>query len=238
MSIMSKYIDSAMSKTINLPNEYTFDNFKSLYMDMYDTGTIKGGTTYRAGTMTTVLAKDSSNVTDDYEFHYHNAPKRPKELECEVFRITAKGKKWTVVVGLYTGKPYECFAIEHDVTEVPENFKKGFLVKEGRGSYTLKNDKYTINDITSNMTDEEESLTRMISTALRHGSSIDFIVEQLNKSNGTVVSFNKAISRVLSKYAKELGEKSKMKCEVCSSTNISFEESCFKCYDCGSSKCS
>lgn len=236
MSIMSKYIDSAMSKTINLPNEYTFDNFKSLYMDMYDTGTIKGGTTYRAGTMTTVLAKDSSNVTDDYEFHYHNAPKRPKELECEVFRITAKGKKWTVVVGLYTGKPYECFAIEHDVTEVPENFKKGFLVKEGRGSYTLKNDKYTINDITSNMTDEEESLTRMISTALRHGSSIDFIVEQLNKSNGTVVSFNKAISRVLSKYAKELNL-SKSKCESCGSKNISFEEGCFKCYECGNSKC-
>jgi ribonucleoside-diphosphate reductase alpha chain len=86
------------------------------------------------------------------------------------------------------------------------------------------------------MTDEEESLTRMISTALRHGSSIDFIVEQLNKSNGTVVSFNKAISRVLSKYAKELNL-SKSKCESCGSKNISFEEGCFKCYECGNSKC-
>lgn len=235
MSIMSKYIDSAMSKTINLPNEYTFENFKNLYMDMYDTGTIKGGTTYRAGTMTTVLAKDSSIIDDD-KFHYHNAPKRPKELPCEVFQITAKGKKWTIVVGLYDGKPYECFGIEHNATEVPENFKKGFLSKEGKGKYTLKNDKYTINDVTSNMTDEEESLTRMISTALRHGSSIDFIVEQLNKSNGTVVSYNKAIGRVLSKYAKAL-ESNKVKCVECGSDNVSFEENCFKCYNCGSSKC-
>lgn len=236
MSIMSKYIDSAMSKTINLPNEYTFDNFKSLYMDMYDTGTIKGGTTYRAGTMTTVLAKDSTKVVDEAEFHYHNAPKRPKELPCDVFKITAKGKKWTVIVGLYDEKPYECFGIEHDVTEIPENFKKGFLVKEGKGTYTLKNDKYTINDVTNSMTDEEESLTRMISTALRHGSSIDFIVDQLNKSTGTVVSFNKAIARVLSKYAKELSE-SKKKCEECGGINIAFEEGCFKCYDCSHSKC-
>ena len=76
----------------------------------------------------------------------------------------------------------------------------------------------------------------MISTALRHGSSIDFIVDQLNKSNGTVVSFNKAIARVLSKYAKELSE-SKKKCENCGSNNISYEEGCFKCYECGSSKC-
>ena len=87
------------------------------------------------------------------------------------------------------------------------------------------------------MTDEEESLTRMISTALRHGSSIDFIVDQLNKSNGTVVSFNKAIARVLSKYAKELSE-SKKKCENCGSNNISYEEGCFKCYECSESKCS
>ena len=86
------------------------------------------------------------------------------------------------------------------------------------------------------MTDEEESLTRMISTALRHGSSIDFIVEQLNKSNGTVVSYNKAIGRVLSKYAKAL-ESNKVKCVECGSDNVSFEENCFKCYNCGSSKC-
>lgn len=236
MEVLAKYLDSAMSKTINLPESYPYEDFKSVYFKCWETGVIKGCTTYRDGTMAAVLSKASTTEIDENEFHYHNAPKRPKELPCDVFKITAKGKKWTVIVGLYDEKPYECFGVEHDVTEIPENFKKGLLVKEGKGSYTLKNEKYTINDVTNNMTDEEESLTRMISTALRHGSSIDFIVDQLNKSNGTVVSFNKAIARVLSKYAKELSE-SKKKCEECGGINIAFEEGCFKCYDCSHSKC-
>jgi ribonucleoside-diphosphate reductase alpha chain len=42
MSVMSKYIDSAMSKTINIPNEYLYENFKDLYMKLYDTKTVKG----------------------------------------------------------------------------------------------------------------------------------------------------------------------------------------------------
>jgi ribonucleoside-diphosphate reductase alpha chain len=237
MGVLAKYLDSAMSKTINLPQDYPYEDFKDVYFKCWETGVIKGCTTYREGTMAAVLSKDSTTESNDNEFKYHHAPKRPKELPCDVFQITAKGKKWTIVVGLYDGKPYECFGIEHSSTEIPENFKKGFLVKEGRGKYSLKNEKYTINDVTSNMTDEEEALTRMISTALRHGSSIDFIVEQLNKSQGTVISFNKAIARVLSKYAKELRHE-KVTCQECGGTNISFEEGCFKCYDCGSSKCS
>ena len=236
MGVLAKYLDSAMSKTINLPQDYPYEAFKDVYFKCWETGVIKGCTTYREGTMATVLSKDSTTESNDNEFKYHNAPKRPKELPCDVFQITAKGKKWTIIVGLYDGKPYECFGIEHAVTEIPENFKKGFLSKEGRGKYTLKNEKYTINDVTSNMTDEEEALTRMISTALRHGSSIDFIVEQLNKSQGTIISFNKAIARVLSKYAKELRHE-KVTCQECGSTNIAFEEGCFKCYECGSSKC-
>lgn len=222
--------------TINLPQDYPYEDFKDVYFKCWETGVIKGCTTYREGTMAAVLSKDSTTESNENEFKYHHAPKRPKELPCDVFQITAKGKKWTIIVGLYDGKPYECFGIEHAVTEIPENFKKGFLSKEGRGKYTLKNEKYTINDVTSNMTDEEEALTRMISTSLRHGSSIDFIVEQLNKSQGTIVSFNKAIARVLSKYAKELRHE-KVTCQECGSTNISFEEGCFKCYECGSSKC-
>ena len=236
MEVLAKYLDSAMSKTINLPEDYSYEDFKSVYFKCWETGVIKGCTTYRDGTMATVLAKASTTEVNDNEFQYHNAPKRPKELPCDVFHITAKGKKWTILVGLYDEKPYECFGIAHESTEIPENFKRGTLVKEGRGSYLLKNEKYTITDVTSNMTDEEEALTRMISTALRHGSSIDFIVEQLNKSNGTVVSYSKAISRVLSKYAKALEVKEKT-CESCGSDKISFEEGCFKCYNCGGSKC-
>ena len=50
----TKYIDSSCSKTINIPNEFDFESFKDVYIDGYLTGTIKGITTYRSGTMTTV----------------------------------------------------------------------------------------------------------------------------------------------------------------------------------------
>jgi len=232
--LLQKHVDHSISVTVNLPNDVTEEVVSKVYQTGWESG-CKGITVYRDGSRSGVLVSEPAKKED--EFHYHNAPKRPKELPCDVFHITAKGKKWTIVVGLYDGKPYECFGIEHDATEVPETFKKGTLLKEGRGAYILKNDKYSIADVASNMTDEEEALTRMISTALRHGSSIDFIVDQLNKSQGTVVSYNKAIARVLSKYAKVL-DKNKGACDSCGGTNVSYEEGCFKCYDCSFSKCS
>jgi ribonucleoside-diphosphate reductase alpha chain len=218
--LLQKHVDHSISVTVNLPNDVTEEIVSKVYQTGWESG-CKGITVYRDGSRSGVLVAETKK---EDEFQYHNAPKRPKELPCDVFHITAKGKKWTIVVGLYDNKPYECFGIEHSATEVPETFRKGTLVKEGRGIYVLKNDKYSITDITSNMTDEEEALTRMISTALRHGSSIDFIVDQLGKSQGTVVSYNKAIARVLSKYAKVL-DKNKGACDNCGSTNVSYEVS-------------
>jgi ribonucleoside-diphosphate reductase alpha chain len=49
-----------MSKTVNLPENYSFDKFKDLYMDFWASGVIKGGTTYREGTMSSVLSTDTS----------------------------------------------------------------------------------------------------------------------------------------------------------------------------------
>lgn len=63
MEVFAKYIDSAISKTVNLPHDYPFEGFKSLYEKIYTTGYIKGCTTYRAGTMTSVLS-DSSSINN------------------------------------------------------------------------------------------------------------------------------------------------------------------------------
>jgi ribonucleoside-diphosphate reductase alpha chain len=62
----ARWIDSAISKTVNLPNDYSFDNFKNVYLDAYNSGYVKGVTTYRSGTMTTVLsAKDEKHAGPD-----------------------------------------------------------------------------------------------------------------------------------------------------------------------------
>jgi ribonucleoside-diphosphate reductase alpha chain len=68
MEVIAPMIDAGMSKTINVPNDYPYDDFKGLYKRLYESGTIKGGTTYRIGTMSTVLREedqDEEEVKDE-----------------------------------------------------------------------------------------------------------------------------------------------------------------------------
>lgn len=46
-----RWVDSSISKTINVPEDITFDDFKQVYMDAYETG-CKGCTTYRPNEVT------------------------------------------------------------------------------------------------------------------------------------------------------------------------------------------
>jgi len=48
---VQKYVDSSISKTINCPEEISFDAFKDIYMEAYDLG-LKGCTTYRPNDVT------------------------------------------------------------------------------------------------------------------------------------------------------------------------------------------
>lgn len=228
-AILQKYTTSAISSTINLPKDVKEEIISDIYMYAYEMG-LKGITAYRDGSKGGVLVHEKVN---NNEFTYHDAPKRPETLKCDIFTTTAKGIKWNVLVGLYDEKPYEVFSVHHFTNESEMQLKK---MKNGR--YDLINslgETYS-EDVTSEMTDEESALTRMISTALRHGSDINFIVDQLNKSHGTVVSFSKAVARVLSKYAKKLNSKG-AKCFDCGEETIIYEEGCLKCQSCGSSKC-
>lgn len=232
-AIIQKYTTNAISSTINLPNDVKKEQVSEIYTQAWKQG-LKGVTVYRDGCRTGVLVSNSDKKD---EFSYHDAPKRPVDLPCEIFHTTAKGNRWTVVVGLYDRKPFEVFAIPYHSEEIGDDVKAGILHKHGKGKYNLIVDGEVLSkNITENMSDEEEALTRIISTALRHGSSIDFVVEQLNKSHGTVVSFNKAIARILSKYAKKILTL-KETCPSCNSENYVREEGCKKCYDCGHSAC-
>jgi len=236
MAIFAKYIDSSISKTINLPNDYSYENFKKVYLNAYETGTIKGCTTYRAGTMTTVLSEVKKN---NNKINKTQAPKRPKELECDIYNVTALGKKWLVIVGLYEGDPYEVFGLKLKKIHIPQTVKKGKLIKIKKGYYDLELDNgFILEDLTSHFDkDEHETLTRMISTGLRHGADIKYVVEQLDKSEGTIVSFGKAISRTLRRYIDNNEELSDKKCPECKQDSLIREEGCLRCLQCKFSKC-
>lgn len=236
MAVLSKHIDSAMSKTVNIPKEYPFEDFKSLYSQVYKTGTIKGCTSYRDGTMATVLATESSAIAIQTGVPRTKAASRPKELECDIRHIISQNQKWVVLVGLLGKDPYEVFALKQSALHMPTNLTKGTLIKEGSGRYNLKTpDGWLLSNISLLFeSDEQEALTRMISTALRHGADIEFIVTQLSKAEGNITSFAKAIGRTLKGYIQEIKT---MKCSSCGSQNLKMQEGCFVCADCGSSKC-
>ena len=225
-AIIQKYITHSISSTINLPNNVSEAEVSTIYLESWKQG-LKGITVYRDGSRSGVLV--SNDATNSGNFEYKDAVKRPKEIDAEMHIVSAKGSKFTVIVGLVDGKAYEVFGYDY----VPEDGKsrKGKLSKQARGNYVF--DGHTI---TMEMSDEQAAITRLTSTALRHGADIKFIVEQLNKCDGDLFSFTKALARVLKKYIPD-GEKSTVKCNDCGSDNVIFEEGCNKCLDCGSSKC-
>lgn len=229
-AIIQKYTSHSISSTINLPSDVTKEEVAEIYIHSYDKG-LKGVTVYRDGCRTGVLVTDSNESKKTFE--YNDAPKRPTCLPVEIHTTVSKGIKWNVIVGILDSKPYEVFAIPHFTNETELE-----LCKIKRGRYDLLKDGDTYSeDITSHITDEQDVLTRMVSTALRHGADITFIVEQLNKSHGDITSFSKAIARTLKKYIDEKKMVSRAACTECGSNNVVFEEGCLMCKDCGSSKC-
>lgn len=243
MKVFATYVDAAISKTINIPNDYLYEDFKRIYLDLYLSERIKGGTSYRIGTMASVLSETSIQIKDSRDSETlikTHAPKRPKRLNCDIHHITAKGLDWVVLVGMMNGgenplSPYEVFAFKKTSIKISPRISKGILVRVKSGLYNLELEDITFENITSLFEqDEEEALTRMISISLRHGVDISYIIEQLNKSEGTVASFSKAILRALKRYVD--GDQLKEKCPECG-RDLIYSEGCIKCSECTYSKC-
>lgn len=174
--------------------------------------------------------------TKQVAFSENDATKRPDTLVADGHLVTIKGQEYFVIVGLLDGKPYEVFAT-HNEWNVPKSFA-GSITKKGKGRYIIDIPEILkIDDFTANITDEEAALTRLISTSLRHGTNVKYIIEQLNKSQGNIVGFTKSIVRCLKHYIKDGEKVSGVTCNECGSSNIIFKEGCNSCLDCGNSKC-
>jgi ribonucleoside-diphosphate reductase alpha chain len=237
------WIDSSMSKTVNIPNDYPFEKFENVYLGAYKTGYLKGITTYRDGTMMSVLSSTEkkeekpTNVIPD-----SLPPKRPKSLKGELHHFKVGGHQYYVAVGLFGEKeqPYEIFTgVNEDKKDlyIPKASKVGKIRKDARGKYTFideEKEEYILNNGHSD--DTADALTRMISTALRHGSDVQFVVHQLEKVRGPIVSFSKILARTLKKYVKDGCVVKGAECPECGGKLIR-EEGCSKCKDCGHSKC-
>ena len=222
---IQKYIDHSISNTINLPKETTKEEVDAFFNLAWESG-CKGITIYREGSRDGVLI--SNKTTNGRKFQQYHAPKRPKILRAEANSATVRGDKFTVIVGLFEDKPYEVFAYRGNGLS-----GSGELIKKKKGDYYFKQETIEEN-ITNDLTDEQEALTRAISYGLRHGGDVMFAVEQLNKTKGDLSSFSKAMARVLKKSIED-GKSARAKCEKCGN-DLKYEDGCVSC-TCGFSKC-
>lgn len=247
-SLAQKHLDHAISSTLNLPNDVSIESVDEIYRTAWKSG-CKGITIYRDGCRTGVLVAESSLKKNDNEIINTKAPKRPSVLKCEVHHVTVKNKPYFVIIGILKDKPYEVFASENTIEDsdmlIPKNFFTGTLTKEARGHYRADLfDKHgntmVIKKIGDKLSEDEAALTRIISTALRHGADVQFIVHQLEKVEGHMFGFSKSISRSLKKYIPDGTEVTGETCSNCNTQDacaLVRQEGCVMCKSCGWSKC-
>ena len=158
-----KWIDSSISKTINCPADITFDAFKEVYLQAWDSG-CKGCTTYRpndvTGSVLTVSEPASEPASETAvvasgtqgDVVYMSEPlDRPVALEGNTYKLKWPGSEHAIYLTindiLINGRrrPFEVFI----------------------NSKNMEHYAWTV------------ALTRMISAVFRRGGDVSFVVEEL-----------------------------------------------------------
>lgn len=252
----AKHVDSAISKTINVKNDYPFEAFKDIYLKAYKGGYVKGVTTYRDGSMIGVLSTNETKDNKDCPcMHKSVAVKRPKELDCKLHLLNIKGVSYYVIVGFLGEDPYEVFMgenlediIDDDDGEVVGHkviFKssmnniEGKMIKKANKQYVFTSEDFTYYISRKDESDEKATITsysRILSCALKHGTPIKSLVEQMEKTSGSFAAPLKVITRVLKKYIKDGEEVQGEVCPECGGKLVR-KEGCKSCVNCGWSAC-
>ena len=140
-------------------------------------------------------------------------------------------------MGKINDAPYEIFAGRNGF--IDKATKEGIIIrfKRPKGVYkAVLEDGLELSPVNATCTEDEDALTRMTSTALRHGADIQHVVQQLEKVKGGMTTFAKSMSRALKKYIPN-GAKEEGKCPQCSVDSLIRNEGCVACTQCGYSRC-
>lgn len=244
--IIQRNIDHAISSTINLPKGTDPKVVGDLYLRGWREG-LKGITIYVDGSRSGVLVSNQDEEKGGI-FPQNGAPHRPEVVDCDVHHTTIKGEKWTILVGLLHGKPYEVLGGLSNLIEIPKRHIAGRLTKHrfktraNRYDLTVgvDDDTTVVRDVVQVFDNPNESaFTRMISLALRHGAKPRLLVEQLQKDKDSdMFSFARCVARILKNYIQNgepVGDKA---CPECGDEKgLNYQDGCATCSQCGYAKC-
>lgn len=234
LAIVSHYTNQACSKTVNVPNKYPYEDFKDIYLTAWKRG-IKGITTYREGTMSAVLESKNANKDNSNDIVETRAPKRPESLRAEIYPVKYNGENLYVALGFLKDGLYEVFAGINPDKDIKKS--DGSIFKKSRGKYVFNCDDGTDYNLHNGHSNEDaDSICRLLSSSLRHGVPLGFLVQQLEKTKGSLASFSKVICRVIKKHVKDNTKISGEDCPTCGNELIR-EAGCKLCKTCGHSVC-
>lgn len=253
LKLLSLYVDQSSSKTINLPNDITLEDFKSLYGQIHSYG-IKGCTTYREGTSVAVLEvqkkeKEKSVKVQQEEFLeafreqedgiIMDNVKLPDEYPAKGYIIKSEGnKKFYLHVAfkdLECTKPFALFVSTNNVEDNVVTYNALEKLEEVARFNNLRED--LIEDVKKKSTNQKNQvkICRMLGLLLRHNVEVITIVKGLDELMAGPWTFVFRIKKFLSQFVED-HEVDGMVCPECGEKSIRFTEGCYSC-TCGYSKC-
>lgn len=245
LATSAKYVDQNQSKTINIPEDYPYEDFKKVYMQAYKKG-IKGVTTYRAGTMASVLEekKEENNLEQLYKQDQNvilSDVKLPDKTYALQYKIKDKNKKkWYITLSFIDKEltiPVAIFIRTNSkqstqITDKIIQSLQKLLLNSGIRKQLVQEQKLKCEN-QSNV----DKIGRFIGMALRHNIPINKIVDilQINSDGLSTLSFH--IRKILSQYIKNGTRVEGKKCPQCDSDNLVYQDGCVTCLNCGYGKC-
>ncbi len=170
---VQKYIDSSISKTINVPESIAFEDFKDIYRRAYELD-CKGCTTYRPNDVTGAVleVKKTGANTDE--------PELPLQAPAATTRALDAGDSGAIVhmtrpLDRPEALPGETYKVRWPDSDHAIYITLNDIVQDGRrrpfevfiNSKNMDHFAWTV------------ALTRMISAVLRRGGDVSFVVEEL-----------------------------------------------------------
>ncbi len=201
---VQKWTDSAISKTVNAPQDYTIEQTKQLYTLMHELG-CKGGTIYRDGSRDEqILATDADKLGKDAADQVKGEKSGSAERVQEVMSVSGDN------IQLKIAPRERPDAIQGMTYKMNTAYGKLFV--------TVNEDEHGPFEVFAQMGKaggffgaQTEAISRMISLALRSNIAIEEVIQQIKGIRGPEVSFSDgemifslpdAIGKVLEKHIK------------------------------------
>lgn len=220
-----EWVDSSISKTINVPEDISFEDFKAVYLSAWDQG-CKGCTTYRPNLITgSVLSVEPAPVAPTTP----TLADRPETVEGATYKLKWPGSDHALYVTIndLNGQPFEIFInsknVEHFAWTVGLTRMISAVFRRGGDVSFVAEELKAVFDPRGGAWIGGKYIPSML-------AAIGGVIEQHMGLVGQASEVAKAPMQVPGLAPGPM-------CPACSSTNVEKKAGCFTCNDCGDSKC-